>query len=203
MSSKNSKKQEKNDYVISSVIEKKEKNSGLIFFLIVLIVILSILLCYFAFFKRNNVEVECSSVSIKEVEVEPKHQYINYQGFKFKMPLDWDFVSKDNNYEISNKEENLFISLNSLPISYEEFLTSTYQNIFLEEIQTSGNIKIENSVNEKNYYLMEGTNNSYKYMIVVIGNENKVVLVNTQFVDMVSYDKMKKSIIDFSLSALK
>ena len=189
MSSKNSKKQ--------------EKNSGLIFFLIVLIVILSILLCYFAFFKRNNVEVECSSVSIKEVEVEPKHQYINYQGFKFKMPLDWDFVSKDNNYEISNKEENLFISLNSLPISYEEFLTSTYQNIFLEEIQTSGNIKIENSVNEKNYYLMEGTNNSYKYMIVVIGNENKVVLVNTQFVDMVSYDKMKKSIIDFSLSALK
>lgn len=207
MSSKKERKDE--DIIVSSVIEKNKNNNLLIISLLLTIIILLGLLCYYMFFKKDNKEAECSSVSVKqvEVEVEPKYQYINYQGFKFKMPLDWDFVSNDNSYEISNDEETLFMSLESINVSYNEFIASSYQKAFLEELQTSGNIKIEKSSNmdkdKKDYYLMEGTNNNYNYMITVIGNDEKVVLIKTQFVDKLSFDKMKDSIIDFSISALK
>lgn len=207
MSSKKAKKDE--DTIISSVIEKNKNNNLLIIVLLLTIIILFALLCYYMFFKKDNKEAECSSVSVKkvEVEVEPTYQYINYQGFKFKMPLDWDFVNNSNLYEISNDEETLFISLESIDISYDEFIADTYQKKFLEELQTSGNIKIEKSSSmdkdKKDYYLMEGTNNNYNYIIAVIGNDEKVILVKTQFVDKLSFDKMKDSVIDFSISALK
>ena len=149
----------------------------------------------------------CSPISIKEVEVEPRHQFINFQGFKFRMPLDWDFVSNDNSYELSNKDETLFISLDSIDVSYDEFVSEVYQKTFLEELQTSDNIKIEKSSpkdkDKKEFYLMEGTNNSYNYMITVIGNDNKVVLIKTQFINNVAFDKLKDLVIDFTISALK
>ncbi len=204
-----SKKDNKEDKIISSTIEKTKNNNKLIISLLLTIIILFILLCYYMFFKDRDKESICSSFAVKtvEVEVDPKHQFINYQGFKFRMPLDWDFVSTDNKYEISNKDENLFISLESENVSYDEFKSSGFQKQFLEELQTSGNIKIEkekiSEKDKKEYYLFEGTNNNYNYMITVIGNDEMVILVKTQFKDKVAYDKLKNSIIKFTVSALK
>lgn len=208
MSSNKKNNQGDNDVIVSSVIEKtKKSNNILISVLILIIIILSIVLVYFMFFKKGNESSLCSPITIKEVEVEPKHQFINFQGFKFRMPLDWDFVSKDNSYELSNKDESLFISLDSIDISYDEFISEVFQRTFLEELQTSFNIKIEKSSkkdkDKKEFYLMEGTNNSYNYMITVIGNDNKVILVKTQFINNVAFDKLKDLVIDFTISALK
>jgi uncharacterized protein YpmB len=208
MSSK--KNNNKEDIIISSTIEKtKKSNNILIISLLCTIIILFVLLCYYMFFKKCDKESICSSFAVKtvEVEVDPKHQFINYQGFKFRMSLDWDFVSTDNKYEISNKDENLFISLESINVSYDDFKSSAFQKTFLETLQTSGNINIEKEKtaekDKKEYYLLEGTNNNYNYMITVIGNDEKVILVKTQFKDKVSYDKLKNSVIKFTVSALK
>ena len=205
-----SKKNNKEDIIISSTIEKTKKNNNiLIISLLLTIIILFVLLCYYMFFKDRDKESICSSFAVKtvEVEVEPKHQYINYQGFKFRMPLEWDFVSTDNKYEISNKDENLFISLESIDLSYDEFKSSSYQKQFLEELQTSGNINIDKEKatekDKKEYYILEGTNNNYNYIITVVGNDEKVILVKTQFKDKVAYDKLKNSVISFTISALK
>ena len=112
-------------------------------------------------------------------------------------------ASNIDDYEISNKDENIFISLESIGVSYDEFVSDTYLKQYLEDIQTSGNIKIEKSLNKekdkKDYYLLEGTNNSYIYVITVIGNDEKVILIKTQYIDNVSYEKLKDVVVDFLL----
>lgn len=174
--------------------------------LIIVIIILLSIISYLLFFKKSKECPKCSAVTIKEVEVDPKHQFINYQGFKFKMSLDWDFVISDKDYTISNKEENLVINLTSLDIDYTTFISSLYQKEYLEKIQTSDDIIINKSSKENknnvDYYIMEGTYNSYNYLIIAIGNDKKTVLINTQFLNKVSYDKLKSSVIDFAISPL-
>lgn len=184
------------------------KSSKKIFIgLIIVIVILLSIISYLLFFKKNKDCLKCSAVTVKEVEVDPKHQFINYQGFKFRMSLDWDFVISDKDYTISNKEENLVINLTNIDIDYETFISSTYQKEYLEKIQTSDDIIINKSSKENkdgvDYYIMEGTYNSYNYLIVAIGNDRKTVLVNTQFLNKVSFDKLTPSVIDFAISPLK
>ena len=53
-----------------------------------------------------------------------------------------------------------------------------------------------------NYYLYEGSYNNYNYMIVAIGNDKKTVLVKAQFIDKVTFDKLKNDVIDFSLTGI-
>lgn len=184
----------------------KSSTKKIFVFLIVIIVLLVSLVCYFIFFKKTSECPKCSAVTIKEVEVASKHQYINYQGFKFKMSLDWDFVVAENNYTISNKEENLVLNLTTLNVDYTSFTSSLYQKNYLEELQTSDNITINSSNKEKrndvDYYIMEGTYNNYNYVIIAIGDDKKTILINAQFLNKVSYDKLKPSVIDFAISPL-
>ena len=191
----------KKDDKISSVIEVKEKDNKIVYILIIIIAILASLLIYYMFFNKCKKECVNCKVSPIEIEVEPKYQVFNYFGFKFKMPLEWDFVNE--NINISNEEESIFISFNVLDTEYEIFKSNEYQIRFLEEIQTSDNIKIVNSKNQGDYYIFEGTLNNYDYLIVALGNDKKTVLVKTQFVDKVTYDKMKDRIIEFALSSIE
>lgn len=204
MSSKNKGK----DKNIKKIDNKKNdeksftKNNYLIISFIVIICLLLIIV--FLIINRKDDELKCDAPIEKEiiVEKEPDYQLINYQGFRFKMPLDWNFVSHDNSYEISNKDENLFITLDYVDVDYSVFVSEEYQKNFLEEIQTSSNTKIESSKNnEKNYYL-EGFNNEYNYVISAVGNEEKVILVKAQFVNKLSFDKLKEDVVNFSISSL-
>ncbi len=185
----------------------KSSNKKIFIGLIIVIIILLSVVSYLLIFKKDKECPKCSAVTIKEVEVDPKHQFINYQGFKFRMSLDWDFVISDKDYTISNKEENLVINLTSLDIDYTTFISSLYQKEYLEKIQTSDNIIINKSSKENkdgvDYYIMEGTYNSYNYLIIAIGNDKKTILINTQFLNKVSYDKLKSSVVDFAISPLK
>lgn len=204
---KNNKKNE--DRLVSTIIEKEKKNNNrfVIIFLVVIIIILLISIFLILFLKPKKKECPiCSSVTIKEVEVEPKYQLINYNGFRFKMPLNWNFVSTDNKYEVTDIDSKLFISFNYYDTDYSLFSSKEYQKMFLETLQTSGDIKIDNSeeleYNSLKYIVYYGTSNSYNYMLVAIGNEEKIILISSQFVDKLSYDNLKKSVIDFALSSL-
>ena len=205
---KNKKDKTKEDVLVSSVIEKEKKCNGKpIVILLIVIVILLIVLLYMFFNKNSCDELQCSSVTIKEVEVDPKYQLINYNGFRFKMPLEWDFINSDNNkYEITDKDEKLYIFLNTIDVNYEMFDTGEYQKDFLESIQTSGDIKIDNvkekEENGNKYYLYEGKYNDYDYLIVVIGNNEKTILINAKFIDKISYNGLKEEVISFALTAI-
>lgn len=174
----------------------EEKNSKIVYILFIIIVILSGLLLYFIFFNKNNIECEKCS----EVIEEPKYQLINYSNFVFEMPVEWNFVE---DYNISNSNKSIFINIKSLDEDYNSFIENEYQISFLEELQTSDNIKISSSKKEDNYYIYEGFYNDYRYLIIAIGNDTKTLLIKTQFIDEVSYRKEKKNVLDFSLSSIK
>ena len=207
MSSKNIKtKNNKRDTInkdekISSIIEVKEKDNKIVYVLIIIIAILISLLIYYMFFNKCEESCVNCKVSPIEIEVEPKYQLFNYSGFKFKMPLDWDFVNE--NINISNKEETIFISFGVEDVEYETFISDEYQIRFLEQLQTSDNIKIDSTKNYDNYYVFEGNLNNYNYLIVALGNDKKTILVKTQFIDKVTFDKMRDSIIEFATSSIE
>jgi hypothetical protein len=184
----------------------ENNNKRLIYVLCVFIVVLLGTSIYGLFIKKCEECPMCSAVSIKEVEVPPTYQIANYQGAAFKMPLDWNFVNQKDKYAITNKDENIFINIETLAVTYTEFTSEQYQKTYMEELQTTNNIKINKSSNikeeEKNYYLMEGTYNSYDYMIVAVANNEETVLVKVQFYDNVSYDKLKDDVLNFAISPL-
>ena len=53
------------------------------------------------------------------------------------------------------------------------------------------------------YYLMEGSKDSYTYMVVVVGNASKTVLVSVQFEDNISFNDNKENVINFAISSIK
>ena len=201
---KNPKNEIINDKKISSVIEVKEKDNKIVYVLILLIAILLGLLIFFAIFNKKECE-ECKKCddSPIEIEVEPKYQLINFAGFRFKMPLNWDFVSDNSTYTISDNESKIFISFEEIKEDYEIFSSTDYQLNFLEKIQTSDNIKIDKSEKLDKYYLYEGKYNDYNYLIIAVGNDKKTVLVKTQFIDKLSFDNEKNNIIEFVLTSIK
>ena len=96
------------------LINKNENNSNrinkvLIIILLIVIMLLSSIVFYFLFIKK---EKECKTCEcnpeIKYVEKEPTIQYINYEGYRFSIPLDWSFEGKDSLYKFINKEENAY-----------------------------------------------------------------------------------------------
>ncbi len=191
----------KRDEKISSVIEVKEKDNKIVYILILIIAILLSLLIYYIFFNNSNKNCDNCEKSTIEIEVDPKYQLVNYVGFTFKMPLEWDFVG-DESYNISNKDEKLFISFETISNDYNTFISDEIQKSFLESIQTSDNIKIEQIKKQDNYSLYEGIYNNYNYLIVALGNEKKTVLIKTQFVDKLAFDELKNSVIDFAISSI-
>ena len=206
---KDKKSETNQDILVSTVIDKEKKNDSkkIIWILLGIIFVLIFALIFVIIDKENsNDKLKCSSVTIKEVEVDPKYQLINYNGFRFKMPLDWNFVSVDNKYEIVDNDEKLIIELASIDVGYELFSSSEYQKDFLEYIQTIDNIKIDSAKEvvreDKKYYYYEGTNNSYDYLIVAIGNKDKIILVNVKFRDKLALNDLDDTVVDFSLSAL-
>ena len=205
MSKKNRNKNSNVDKLIKSDITVQKSNKKIVISLIIIIVLLLFAICYLIFFKKNDCPV-CEETKIVEVEIEPTYQYINYEGFKFKMPLSWDFVKDSNKYEITNEEESIFVNLYSVDVSYEEFSSVDYQKSYLEEIQTASNTKINKSKeytkDDINYYLFEGTYNDYNFQIIAVGTSKKVVLVNVQYVNKLAYKDLKDSVLDFALSAL-
>lgn len=209
MSSKknlNNKKREEN--LSNTKVNLKDKKNIIITILLCIILVLILLLCYFVFSKKDNLNGElCSAATIKEVPIEPKYQYINYQGFKFKMPLEWSFVSNDNKYEISDNESKILITFNNIDLNFDEFKKEDYQKNYLEVLQTTDNIKINNSgireKNDVNYYIFEGTKDSYDYTLIAIGNDSKTILIGTIFQDKVAYNNLLNSVLDFALSYIK
>ena len=193
----------KKDEKISSVIEVKEKDNKLIYIFILIIAILLSLLVYFMFFKECKIDCSKCNNPVVEIEVDPKYQLINYFGYNFKMPLDWDFVDDNTDYTISDTDNTIFISFEKIDEDFEIFTSNEYQINYLEKIQTSDNIKIDQSKKIDNYYLFEGKYNDYNYLMIAIGNEKKTVIVKTQFIDKLTYDNKKNYVMKFVLSSIK
>lgn len=176
----------------------------------IIVILIIVLLC--VIFLDEEKECICveqdPNVEIKYIEKEPTIQYINYLGYRFSMPLDWNFEGDDQDYKFINGEETIYVSISNIDtVDYETFVSDDYQKIYLEELQTNYDISInrkeEKTQNEKNYYLMEGVNNSYEYMIIVTKNDNGIFLIETQFENNSIYNNKKQEVIDFALSYMK
>lgn len=197
--------------------EKKKNKDNKIFIIIILSVVTIILLSvvlYFIFFKEEKKCEVCNcpkpetKVEIQYVEKEPTIQYINFLGYRFSMPLDWNFEGDGQEYKFINGEENVYVLISSVDsIDYDTFVSSDYQKVYLEELQTSYDISInrkeEKTKEEINYYLMEGLYDSYDYMIIVTKTDEGIFLTEAQFENNSVYTNKKQEVIDFALSYLK
>lgn len=189
----------------------KKTNIILIFVLLFIIVVLAIFLCYFLFVKKDKeceVCLKCPEQEVKVIEKNPTVQYINFDGYRFSIPLDWNFEGDTSDYKFTNKNESIYVLISNLDtISYSTFVSSEYQKVYLERLQSDYDIFITNS-NEKvkdkdKYYLMEGTYESYAYIIVVTENNNGIFLTEAQFKNNSVYNSKKREVIDFALSYMK
>ena len=199
MSSKKIKKEE--------IIKNENNNSKYINIILLSIIVILIIIIIIIIFNKDEKNCPiCDSTNNNETVIEPSYQLINYDGFRFKMPLDWNFVSNSNKYEIADKESKVYIYLKSSNMGYESFSEKDYQKEFLEALQTSDDIKIDGSEEKEegnsNYILYFGTASSYNYLLVAIGNEEKTILINAQFVDKLSYDTLKDKVIEFAKTAI-
>ena len=208
MSSKNTKKSndiKKTDVLESSVITKKKNNTSTFIYSLIAVIVALILVILFLLNNKCNKNDKCRSVA--PIEKELQYQLINYNGYNFRMPLDWSFISDSNNYEITNSKETMYMTLNTIKIAYDEFVTAEFQHDYLEKLQTENNIKINKSSSGETanikYYFLDGIYNSYNYCVVVVGDEDSVVLISTEFIDKLTYTNLKQVIIDFAVSASK
>ena len=197
---------EKEDVLETSVIVKEKNNNKTIYILSIVIGILCLFIV-FMFFTNSSYCEKSNCRSELPMEKQLNYQYINYNGNRFKMSLDWKFISDKNLYEISNKKETMYMTLSALDVPYDIFKSSVYQKEYLQKLQTEKNITIDKtSSNESNgvkYYTMDGTYNSYNYYVVVIGDSDSVTIISAQFIDKLTYTNMKQQVIDFATSASK
>ncbi len=203
MSSKQSIKKE--DNIESSDVAKEKKDNNVLILTIV-VVILSIFI-FVMFFINGSFCEDSKCRSVMPIEKELKYQYINYNGYRFKMSLDWKFIGKGNTYEISNRKETMYMTLNTIDMSYDSFISSSFQKEYLEKLQTENSITINKASgyenNDMRYYILDGIYNSYNYYVVVIGDSESVTVISAQFIDKLTYTNMKQSVIDFATSAVK
>ena len=207
-------KEEKGIFNENLSMEKNKKSKkGLvtIILLILIIILLAMTLVYLLIFKEEKkceVCEKCPEPEVEIVEKEPTYQYINFDGYRFKIPLDWNFEGDSSNYRFINEEENVYVLISNLDtVSYSTFVSEEYQNVYQEKLQTDFNISISNgeekSLDNKYYYLIEGTYESYKYIVVVTENSNGIFLTEAQFENNSVYTNKKQEVIDFSLSYSK
>ena len=179
----------------SSVIEKKRNNKVGLYILLSFIGLFCAVVCFVVLInKKEKLE---NSTNDKVIQ----YQLISYDNYNFKMNNDWTLF---NGSEIKNNKETMHISLSTLDVPFEEFTSSEYQKEFLESYQTDNNLIINKTdkeiVEDKEYFYMDGFSNSYNYYVVVIGDENKVVLISSEFIDKITYTDLKQDLIDFALS---
>ena len=205
------KKEEKKVSNESLPIEKNKKSKkGLIaiIVLILIIILLATFLVYLLVFKEEKkceVCEKCPEPEVEIIEKEPTYQYINFDGYRFKIPLDWNFEGNSSDYRFINEEENVYTLISNVDtVSYSTFVSEEYQKIYQETLQTSYSISINNSeektLDGKYYYLMEGIYESYKYIIIVTENSNGIFLTEAQFENNSVYTNKKQEVIDFALS---
>lgn len=195
--------------IVEQVKEEKpiKNNCKIIIFALIIVLILFIisfsLMIYFMN-DRSSTIPKCEE-NIKYVEKEPSFQYINFNGYIFKMPIDWNFINNSSDYLFINKAEDIFVQIEySKDLEFETFISDEYQKEYLELLKSDENIFINNRVlktkNDINYYSMEGTYDNYNYMIVVVPNVEGIFTIKAEFKDNNAYNNKKSEIIEFALS---
>lgn len=189
--------------------ENKPKSNKAVV-IIMLVIILGLLggLSYFVFFKEEKeceVCKKCPKPEPEIIEKEPTVQYINFSGYRFEMPLDWNFEGDSEDYKFTNEKENIYVLISKLDdITYSTFISEEYQKIYVEKLQSDYDIFINNKEEKKkdnkNYYIMEGTFESYNYIIIVTENEDGIFLTEAQFESNSVYTNKKQEVIDFAIS---
>lgn len=200
------------DFGIASV-KTSEKDIGSIIFFGIVIVVLLLFLVYFIFIKDNKkceVCKHCPDIDeeVKIVEKEPTVQYINYKGYIFAMPLDWKFSDNSGEYRFTNESKNIYVTMKDLDdIPYESFIKETYLKNYIEKLQIEEDLTIkkhEEKLDEGTYYyILDGSKSSYPYTIIAVEKENGVILIETQYINNMSYNSKKEEIAKFATSYKK
>ena len=205
----------KNKKIINSIEKEnflglKLNNKKTLMFLVIIVLLLLgfslILNVYLLFFRENRVIDKCSKCE-EQKEVVVKEKYINYNGYNFMIPNEWNFVSSDNSYKLSNKDNNLDIELLIDETSYEDFKNEEKLKQYLQDLQVKKNIsKISNkemSENEKTYYFIEGKKDSYLYNRVILPCDNGMIMIDVLYENQKAYNNLKKDVINFATSYVK
>ena len=205
----------KNKKIINS-IEKEDflglkiNNKKTLIFIIIIIILLLVLSfvlnVYLLFFRENKVVDNCPKCE-EQKEVIVKEKYINYNGYNFMIPEEWNFVSSDNSYKLSNKNNNLEIELLSDETNYEDFKNEEVLKPYLQDLQVEMNISKVNSKeiteNEKTYYFIEGKKDSYLYNRVILPCDSGMIMIDVLYENQKSYNNLKNDVINFATSYVK
>ena len=207
----------KNKKIISS-IEKEDflglkiNNKKTIIFLVIvisLLLVLSFVLnIYLLFFRENKVkEIDNCPKCEEQKEIIIKEKYINYNGYNFMIPNEWNFVSNDNEYKLSNNDNNLEIELLLDETNYEDFKNEEILKPYLQDLQVKKNIsKVsskEMSENDKTYYFIEGKKDSYLYNRVMLPCDSGMIMIDVLYENQKAYNNLKNDVINFATSYVK
>ncbi len=205
----------KNKKIINS-IEKEDflglkiNNKKTLIFIIIIIILLLVLSfvlnIYLLFFRENKVVDNCPKCE-EQKEVIVKEKYINYNGYNFMIPEEWNFVSSDNSYKLSNKDNNLEIELLSDETNYEDFKNEEVLKPYLQDLQVEMNISKVNSKeiteNDNTYYFIEGKKDSYLYNRVILPCDSGMIMIDVLYENQKSYNNLKNDVINFATSYVK
>ncbi len=191
-----------------NVLGLKINNQKILIFLLViisLILIFSLLFnIYLLFFKKEKECPKCDNIT-EQIIVSEK--YISYNGQTFKIPEDWNFVSSDNSYKLTNEKKNLEIELLVEKTKYEEFISEEYLKQYLQDLQVNKNIKISSNKEIKNdtlsYYFIEGIKDSYYYNRIILYTSDNMTMIDVMYENEVVYNDLKDEIIEFASSYVK
>ena len=168
----------------------------------VVLVFSIILNIYELFYKK----VECE-VCEEPKEIIVTEQIINYNGYTFKIPEDWNFTTSSNEYKLSNNKKTLEIELTKDEITYDELLDDETLKNYLQELTIAKNIKItrneEKSEEELKYYYIEGQKESYTYTRIMLIVNDGIINVDTIYEDQNTYNTLKNDVLKFALSYKK
>lgn len=172
---------------------------------VVILILISLFLGYKLHKKRN---IKCdNNIKVVETAIEPDYKYINYEGYTFKIPLDFSFSSINSEYKLINSNKTIYISFSKEDILYSEFTSANYQKEYIEKLQQENNILIKKSSSRKNnnidYYLLEGTYDTYSYMIIILNREDGIFKIEVQYIDNTILNSNRDKMIDFALSYKK
>ena len=205
----------KNKKIISSIEKEnflglKINNKKTVIFLFVIIMLLlglSLVFNVYLLFFRNNKVIEKCTKCQEQKEVVVKEKYINYNGYNFMIPYEWNFVSSDNSYKLSNKDHNLEIELLLDETNYEEFKKEDKLKQYIQDLQVKKNISKVNhkemSENDKTYYFIEGKKDSYLYNRVILPCDNGMIMIDVLYENQKAYNNLKKDVISFATSYVK
>ena len=173
---------------------------------LVVILIFSLILNIYELFIKK-VECEVCEEPQKPTEIIVTEQIINYNGYTFKIPEDWNFTSIDNEYKLSNNLKTIEIELSKEEITYEDLIVDETLKNYLQTLTIDKNIKItrneEKTEEEQKYYYIEGTKDSYTYTRIILITNDGIINVDTLYEDQNTYNNLKNEVLKFALSYKK